>query len=120
VDCVLQVSADLKEKGLKILEIKNEASQYSDAKAGKSNNWRKDGPSFMDAILIVEEPGNEALSISGGTKSIAVEYGNYTNERMMSKIENSNFDQAFVFSNTTFQQKYSQLSITQNVVFRSI
>ncbi|MBY0517482.1 MAG: hypothetical protein K2P81_11265 [Bacteriovoracaceae bacterium] len=120
VDCVLQVSAELKEKGLKILEIKNEASQYSDAKAGKMNNWRKDGPSFMDAILIVEELDSEALSLSGGTKSIAVEYGNYTNERMMSKIENSSFDQAFVFSNTTFQQKYAQLSITQNVVFRSI
>ena len=120
VDCVLQVSEELKEKGLKILEIKNEASQYSDAKVGKTNNWRKDGPSFMDAILIIEESGNEALSLSGGTKSIAVEYGNYTNERMMSKIENSNFDQAFIFSNQTFQKKYSQLSITQNVVFRSI
>lgn len=120
VDCVLQMSKELEEKGYKILEVKNEASQYSDAKSGKSNNWRKDGPSFMDAVLIVEEPIDESLSLSGGSKSIAVEYGNYTNERMMSKIENSSFDQAFVFSNTTFQQKYSQLSITQNVVFRSI
>ncbi|MBL7663587.1 MAG: hypothetical protein JNM93_00525 [Bacteriovoracaceae bacterium] len=121
VDCVLLVKKELEEKGYKILEVKNESSQYSDAKAGKDNNWRKDGPSFMDAVLIVEEPIAEALSISGGgTSTIAVEYGNYTNERMMSKIENSNFDQAFVFSNQTFQQKYSNLNITKNVIFRSI
>lgn len=121
VDCVLLVKKELEEKGHKILEVKNESSQYSDAKAGKDNNWRKDGPSFMDAVLIIEEPMSETLSISGGgTSTIAVEYGNYTNERMMSKIENSNFDQAFVFSNQTFQQKYSNLSTTKNVIFRSI
>lgn len=120
VDCVLEVSKELEGKGYKILEVKNEASQYSDAKVGKDNNWRKDSPSFMDAMLIVEEPINESLSLSGGTKSIAVEYGNYTHERMVSKIENSSFDQAFVFSNQTFQQKYSKLEISQNVIFRSI
>lgn len=120
VDCLLQTSQKLEEKGYKILEVKNEASQYSDAKAGKSNNWRKDGPSFMDAILIVEEPINEALSLSGGTKSIAVEYGNYTNERMMSKIENSSFDQAFIFSNSTSQERYSKMVVTKNVIFHSI
>lgn len=120
VDCLLQTSQKLEEKGYKIFEVKNEASQYSDAKAGKSNNWRKDGPSFMDAILIVEEPINEALSLSGGTKSIAVEYGNYTNERMMSKIENSSFDQAFIFSNSSFQERYSKMVVTKNVIFHSI
>lgn len=120
VDCVLETKKELENKGYKILEIKNEASQYASAKIGKSNNWRSDGPSFMDAILVVEEPINEALSLSGGTKSVAVEYGNYSNERMISKIENSNFDQAFVFSNQTFQQRYSKLEISQNVVFRSI
>jgi hypothetical protein len=121
VDCVLVVQKELEDKGCKILEIKNESSQYSDAKAGKGNDWRKDGPSFMDAVLIVEEPVNEFLSISGGgTSTIAVEYGNYTNERMMSKIANSDFDQAFVFSNQTFQQKYSNMVITKNVVFRTI
>lgn len=120
VDCVLEVKRELESKGYKILEVKNEASQYADAKMGKGNDWRKDGPSFMDAVLIVEEPISEALSLSGGTKSVAVEYGNYTNERMISKIENSSFDQAFIFSNQTFQQKYSRLEISQNVVFRSI
>lgn len=120
VDCVLEVKKELESKGYKILEVKNEASQYADAKAGKANDWRKDGPSFMDSILLVEEPINESMSLSGGTKSIAVEYGNYTTERMISKIENSSFDQAFIFSNQTFQQKYSRLEISQNVVFRSI
>lgn len=120
VDCVLDVKRELENKGYKILEVKNESSQYADAKIGKANDWRKNGPSFMDSVLIVEEPVNEALSLTGGTKSVAVEYGNYTNERMISKIENSSFDQAFIFSNQTFQQKYSRLEVRQNVVFRSI
>lgn len=120
VDCILQVRKELEEKGYKILEVKNESAQYSETKAGKSNDWRNDGPSFMDAVLIVEEPINEALSLSGGSKTIAVEYGNYTNGRIMSKIDNSDFDQAFVFSNQTFQQKYSNLVVTKNVAFRSI
>lgn len=118
VDCVLEMKNELESKGYKIKEIKNESSQYSDSKSGIKNEWRKGGPSFMDAVLIVEEPQNLALGISGGTKTIAVEYGNYTNDRMISKIENSEFDQAIVFSSASFQQKYSKMEITKDISFR--
>jgi len=121
-DCVLVVKNELEGQGFIVKKILNESAQYSENKAGKLNNERLSGPAFMDAQIIIEIPeGHESYTPGGkNTKTIAVEYGNYSNERMVSKVENSVFDEAFVFSNKTHTMKYSKVISSSRVHLRSM
>lgn len=121
-DCVFLVKCELESKGYKVNKILNESLQYSETKAGKLNHERSSGPAFMDAQLIIEVPESDPSYVPGGknTKVVAVEYGNYSNERMVSKIQNSVFDEAFVFSNKTHTVKYSKVINSTRVQLRTI
>jgi len=121
-DCVLVVKNELEGQGLIVKKILNESAQYSENKMGKLNNERLSGPAFMDAQIIIEIPEGHENYTPGGknTKTIAVEYGNYSNERMVSKVENSIFDEAFVFSNKTHTMKYSKVISSSKVHLRSM
>lgn len=124
VSCVLEVIDEYKKLGYRVLEIKNESSQYSETKTGKLNSERHDGPAFMDAQIILEhqDPHHLAVSGSGGGKiTVAVEYGNYITQRMQSKIDNAHFDVGYVFANQNTTQRYINKINTNKVVhFRTM
>ena len=105
VDCVWQVKKELEGKNKKILNIKNEATQYGDEKRGVSNEDRKNGPGFMDAAIIIDE---QVPTKGGGERSkiVAVEYGNYSVSRMAEKIYSSDFDEAHIFADAQHINKY--------------
>ena len=118
VDCVLDAKERLESKGYKIVSVKNESSQFSRERLGIVNTERNELPHFMDAVLEVEGPNHAPGS---KTEVIAVEYGNYTNDRMKSKLENSNFDSALVYSNATTMNKYiKSIEVSENVQFFTI
>lgn len=120
VDCVWKVKCELERKNTKILNIKNEATQYGDEKRGIVNEKRQHGPSFMDAVIMVDE---QVPIKSGGTRSkvIAIEYGNYSVERMEDKITNSHFDEAHIFASPQYIQQYiKHIGYVPGVRFRSI
>ena len=120
VDCVWKVKGELEAKSKKILNIKNEATQYGDEKRGIVNEKRQHGPSFMDAVIMLDE---QVPIKSGGTRSkvIAVEYGNYSVERMADKITNSRFDEAHIFASPHYIQQYvKHIGYVPGVRFRSI
>ena len=121
-DCVLVIKNELESQGIIVKKILNESAQYSTTKMGKLNNERTAGPAFMDAQIIIEIPEGHENHVPGGknTKTIAVEYGNYSNERMVIKIENSVFDEAFVFSNKSHTVKYSKVISSTKVHLRSM
>ena len=115
VDAYLEVKKELEKKGYTIKSIHNESSQYSKAKKKVLNGDRSEGPSFMDLELEVLSPS------SGSTLTVAIEYGNYTNQRMASKLEHSAYDLAYVYSNKTHQKQYLRNIKTQREVhFRSL
>lgn len=124
VSCVLEVIDEYEKMGYRILEIKNESTQYSETKTGKSNSERHDGPAFMDAQIIFEhqETKYQYNGGSGGSKiTVAVEYGNYITKRMQSKIDNAHFDIGYVFANQNTTQRYiNKISTSKIVHFRTM
>lgn len=119
VDCVLEVINEYAEKGYEVVGIENEATQMSREKFEKSNEARGN-VCFMDARIKFAlkseiEQGNAKVL------EVAVEYGNYELNRMQSKISNTKFDSAYVYSKDTYCNKYEK-GITTNgdVKFRSI
>lgn len=125
VSCVLNVLGEYEAKGYRVLEIKNESTQYSEVKSGKQNSERHNGPSFMDAQIVFELiENNETRTLGsggGGTITVAVEYGNYITQRMQSKIDNANFDVGFVFANQATTTRYNNKIVTDKIVhFRTI
>ena len=120
VDCVWIVKKELEEKKRKIIDIKNESTQYGDAKRGIVNEKRTGGPAFMDASIIL----NEEVEIEGAksrSKIIAVEYGNYDPSRMAEKIAHSKFDEAHIFASPHYIRQYKKfIGEIPNVYFRSI
>lgn len=117
VTCVLNIKEELEKEGHIVKEIKNESTQYSENKLGLSNDKRVGGPSYMDAIIIIE--AQDTLNQGSGgssSKTIAVEYGNYSTARMQSKIENADFDEAYIFANNQYVQKYQNKITTNKIV----
>ena len=119
-ECVLETQKMYEKKGWKLKEIKNESAQYSDIKKSVQNGDRKNGPAFMDAQMIFTkiEAGGSSNSPSKGKMTIVVgvEYGNYVNERMASKTENSIYDEAHVFSNERYMKQYQKQITTARIV----
>lgn len=118
VTAVLNIKEELEHDGYVIKEMKNESTQYSENKMGLANDQRNGGPSYMDAILIVDSQESLSQAGSGGSSSkvVAVEYGNYSTARMQAKIDNSIFDEAYVFANEQYIQKYQNKIVTNKVV----
>ncbi len=119
VDSVLAVIAERKNQGWRVKEIHNESKQYSLTKTGLKNEERKDGPSYMDAVVVFEEVQSQGSS-GGKTETIAVEYGNYTVARMAAKLANCQFDHAFVFARKDFIKRYEKYIHIPNVSYRVI
>lgn len=122
--CVLKTIEMYEKRGYKVKEIKNESAQYSETKSGVKNENRHNGPAFMDAQVVFEKDETMASSSPSKGKStivVGVEYGNYATERMASKLENSIYDEAHVFSNERHMKKYQQsITINRLVSFHKI
>lgn len=119
VDSVLTVIDEKKKAGWNVKEIRNESSQFSNTKKGLQNDQRQGGPAFMDAVIIFEEAQVQGAG-TGKSETIAVEYGNYDLERMRSKLTNSAFDHAYVFSKKEYTTRYKKYLHVPNVSFRAI
>lgn len=119
VDAVQKVIEMKKAEGKKLVRVENESMQYSAAKLGAMNSERKDGPSFMDAVLVFEDEmiGPKPAGKTYGEEVVAVEYGNYPTKRMVNKIQSAKFDQAFVYSSETYKNRYTKHINQPNVTF---
>ena len=118
---VFRATEELKEMGIKVKKVIPEFSQFAESKKGISNDQRQNGPAYMDATLICEVIEYDEQGIATGKKEIkvGVEYGDYSNGRMEKKLDNADFDLAFVYSsegpNKRYIQKFEQKT---NVHFR--
>ena len=119
--CVFEVKKELEARGKKVVAIKNESKQFADSTTGKQNHDRTNIPSFMDAVMIIEDITEQDATGSQGSKgsssrAIAVEYGNYTVGRMQEKIDKSSFDEAYIFAQPEYIQQYKQQIVTQKTI----
>ncbi|MFG1515976.1 hypothetical protein ABMA71_15270 [Halobacteriovorax sp. ZH3_bin.1] len=108
VDAVFDTVEKLKKKGLKVVYVRNEATQMSMSKKDVKNEHRNTGETFMDSYLVVQEEGRQIAIGGEGQSLVAVEYGNYRKDRMEAKIQNSTFDHAYIYSNKTYNAKYER------------
>ncbi|MBF0206359.1 MAG: hypothetical protein HQK53_05665 [Oligoflexia bacterium] len=119
VDAVLVIKKELEQEGAVIKQILNESAQYSVNKIGVQNDRRSNTPSYMDAIIEIEKI--DPLTGEKSLERIAVEYGNYSLERMSSKINSAVFDKAYVFADANYTKRYAEkINTNKNVTFRSI
>ncbi len=117
VDCVQEVIRLKKSEGKEVQKLLNEAMQFARAKGGLQNNQRQAGPAFMDAEIIFREETVPGQSSGSGDEVVAVEYGNYTLERMREKLQNCTFDHAYVFAKPDYIAKYEAHITVPNVTY---
>lgn len=117
----VQKVIDLYEKeGYIVTKINSEEVLMSDSKSGKDNNKRQTKETFMDAEIHFVP---RHLAYSKNLEEIkplvvAVEYGNYTKARMEKKLNNCNYDKAYVFSNEAHYKSYTtKIASRSNVVY---